>query len=57
MNLDFNMLQFSHSSSDFNFTSTHRFERAWDPIIVPGAQKEISYYFLDAVRKKITAFS
>lgn len=51
MNLDFNMLQFSHLQLSYIFTLTHRFERAWDPIIVPGASKEISYYFLDAVRK------
>ncbi|CAL2241872.1 unnamed protein product [Prunus armeniaca] len=29
----------------------YMFERAWDPIIVPGASKEISYYFLDAFDK------
>ncbi|VVA40750.1 PREDICTED: proline iminopeptidase [Prunus dulcis] len=28
-----------------------RFERVWDPIIVPGAPKEISYFLLDAFDK------
>lgn len=26
----------------------YMFERVWDPVIVPGAQKRISYYFLNA---------
>ncbi|XP_044493632.1 proline iminopeptidase isoform X2 [Mangifera indica] len=26
-------------------------ERVWDPVIVPGAPKQISYYFLNAVEK------
>lgn len=28
----------------------HRLERVWDPILVPGASKQISYFFLKAVR-------
>jgi len=35
----------------FIFSATCRFERAWDPVIVPGSRKQISYYFLKAVRK------
>ncbi|XP_024989423.1 uncharacterized protein LOC112523959 [Cynara cardunculus var. scolymus] len=27
------------------------FERVWDPVIVPGAKKQISYYFLNAFEK------
>ncbi|CAK9134373.1 unnamed protein product [Ilex paraguariensis] len=29
----------------------YMFERVWDPVIVPGAQKQISYYFLNAFEK------
>lgn len=39
------------SSLAFIFSATCRFERAWDPVIVPGSRKQISYYFLKAVRK------
>lgn len=31
--------------------SLSRFERVWDPTLVPGAPKKISYNFLSSVRK------
>ncbi|KAM1816317.1 hypothetical protein ACFX12_000736 [Malus domestica] len=45
-------LGLSGLGSSAGFERLHyMFERAWDPIIVPGARKEISYYFLDAFDK------
>lgn len=29
----------------------YMFERAWDPVLTPGAQKQLSYYFLNAFEK------
>ena len=39
------------SSAFYLLVTTFRFETVWDPVIVPGAPKQISYNFLDAVRE------
>lgn len=38
------------------FTMTYRLEGVWDPVIVPGAPKQISYYFLNAVRELLLSY-
>jgi len=31
----------------------YRLERVWDPVLVPGAKKSISYYFLKEVKSPL----
>lgn len=46
------LLGLSGLGSSTGFERLHYlFERVWDPVIVPGAQKQISYYFLNAFEK------
>ncbi|XP_059651331.1 uncharacterized protein LOC132298959 [Cornus florida] len=46
------ILGLSGLGSSTGFERLHYiFERAWDPVIVPGAKKQISYYFLNAFEK------
>ncbi|XP_011023272.1 PREDICTED: uncharacterized protein LOC105124825 [Populus euphratica] len=43
------LLGLSGLGSSSGFERLHyMFERAWDPVIVPGSRKQISYYFLKA---------
>ncbi|KAA8520687.1 hypothetical protein F0562_015041 [Nyssa sinensis] len=45
-------LGLSGLGSSSGFERLHyMFERVWDPVIVPGAKKRISYYFLNAFEK------
>ncbi|KAL5792325.1 hypothetical protein ACOSP7_000919 [Xanthoceras sorbifolium] len=45
-------LGLSGLGSSAGFERLHyMFERVWDPVIIPGARKRISYYFLNAVEK------
>ncbi|XP_050387632.1 uncharacterized protein LOC126803937 [Argentina anserina] len=45
-------LGLSGLGSSTGFERLHyMFERVWDPVLVPGAPKQISYYFLDAFEK------
>lgn len=45
-------LGLSGLGSSTGFERLHyMFERVWDPVIVPGAPKKISYHFLDAFEK------
>ncbi|KAK2995835.1 hypothetical protein RJ640_006174 [Escallonia rubra] len=46
------MLGLSGLGASSGFERLHyMFERVWDPVIVPGRQKRISYYFLNAFEK------
>ncbi|CAI9764181.1 unnamed protein product [Fraxinus pennsylvanica] len=46
------LLGLSGLGSSTGFERLHyMFERVWDPVIVPGAPKRISYYFLNAYEK------
>ncbi|PRQ58295.1 putative prolyl aminopeptidase [Rosa chinensis] len=45
-------LGLSGLGSSTGFERLHyMFERVWDPVLVPGSPKQISYYFLDAFEK------
>ncbi|XP_028096212.1 uncharacterized protein LOC114296117 isoform X1 [Camellia sinensis] len=46
------ILGLSGLGSSTGFERLHyMFERVWDPVIAPGAKKQISYYFLNAFEK------